>query len=115
MNENPLPADDVAPTEVVNVEVATRPADATSEADTASKTVSLTRRDLVEVERLAGQPFGKLFPDGESTALGSLAAQYVLEKKQNPAMPSFDDWMDLEVEVEIGDSEAESGSGENPT
>lgn len=73
------------------------------------------RRDMLETERVAGMPFGKLFfeekqPDGTTvevaTAIGTLAMQYVIEKRNGLTDATFDDWLDEEaegIEVEAGD------------
>ncbi|HEX7099660.1 MAG TPA: hypothetical protein VF377_10495 [Acidimicrobiia bacterium] len=77
-------------------------------------TVKLTRRDLLEVERIAGKPYGRLFPDGEATAEGLLVSQYVLDKKRGATTKSYDEWLDEEVaEVELDDTGSEDES--NPT
>lgn len=89
---------------------------AASAAQIASSSVKLTRRDMIEVEKVAGEPFGKLFPDGEATARGSLAAQYVLERKQGATTLTYDAWLDeAVVEIEAGESSGSEETAENPT
>lgn len=64
------------------------------------------RRDMIEAEQVAGKPFGQLFQDGIPTALGSLAVQYVLERRNGLTDVDFDVWLDDEpggVEVEVAD------------
>lgn len=83
----------------------------------APQEVRVTRRDMIEIERLGGRPFGDLFPDGKATAMGTLAMAYIQEKKADGQTSGFDaadfdTWLDEEVVVTEDDDEVE---GENPT
>lgn len=64
---------------------------------------SVTRRDMLEAEKVAGVPFGKLFitdDDGDqvATALGALAVQYVLEKRTGATEDDWDTWLDGDID-----------------
>lgn len=69
------------------------------------------RRDMLEAERIAGEPFSKLFreeEDGEqvATALGSLAMQYVLERRNGETDLGWEDWLDEDADgVEVEEKE----------
>lgn len=72
--------------------------------------LTFRRRDMLETEKVAGKPFGKLFfeEDGQmvATALGTLAMQYVVESRNGLTDDDFDTWLDGEAsgfEVEVGD------------
>lgn len=81
--------------------------------ESARQDLTFRRRDMLETEKVAGQPFGKLFfeetqSDGTklevATALGTLAMQYVVEKRNGLTDDTFDDWLDGEAggfEVEL--------------
>lgn len=63
--------------------------------------VKLTRRDMLEVEKVAGESWNRLFPDGEPTAMGFLALGYIQERKAaDGEFMSFEEWLDGEVTVE---------------
>lgn len=65
-----------------------------------SEVPQIRRRDMLEAERVAGKPFGQLFAtvDGQqvATALGSLAIQFVLEKRNGVTDLEWDSWLDGE-------------------
>lgn len=70
--------------------------------------IRFTKRDQLEIEKVAGKPLGALFAvhDGQQypTADYMLAAKYVAEKKYGVTDLDYDDWLDEtdeEVEVEV--------------
>lgn len=77
--------------------------------------VTLTRRDMLEVEQLTGEPFGRLFlenGDGPPvpTAKGMFGLEYLAAKKAgliDPDETSWDDWLDGDAETY--DLEVDSG------
>lgn len=71
--------------------------------------VKVTRRDMIDLEQLAGKTFSELFPDGKSTALGTMGMAYIREKKAGKTTLGFDEWLDEELTVEEDAEEA------NPT
>lgn len=81
--------------------------------------VKITRRDMIEVEQLAGKNFSQLFPDGEATALGTLALGYITERRaakdawtgdEEFTFITFDEYLDQDIDVE-----SMAGEEENPT
>ena len=82
--------------------------------------ITVTRRDMLEVEKVTGQPFGKLFiQDGDeqvATALGTFAIQYVVERRTGVTELEWDDWLDgdmSDVELDIDVSDVPPSDGDD--
>lgn len=78
--------------------------------DTGNEDLKFRRRDMLEVEKITGTPFSKLFyqdgADTVATAEGALAMEYVVERRNGLTELSWDDWLDEDAEgldVEVAD------------